>query len=114
MFIPFGKRKAENNISGHVLLLLDNAPAYPSADSLPQDEDIDVMFTPSNVTSILHPLDQNVIETFKRLYHKSFLLYLLALSKNEKGSKQLIKEFSLKESPYMIGDAWDSVKTETF
>ena len=50
-------------------------------------------------------MDQSVIETFKRLYRKSFLLYLLVLSENEEGSKQLIKEFNLKESAYMIADA---------
>ena len=42
------KREAENKISGPVLLLLDNSSAHPSADSLLQNEDIDVMFIPPN------------------------------------------------------------------
>ena len=52
-------------------------------------------------------MGQSVIETFKRLYRKSFLWYLL--SENEEGSKQLIKEFNLKESAYMIAGVWGYV-----
>ena len=34
------------------------------------------------------------------------------ISENEEGSKQLITEFNLKESAYMIADAWDRVKKQ--
>ena len=42
------KRKADNTISGPILLLLDynNCPTHLSADSLSQREDIHVMFIP--------------------------------------------------------------------
>ncbi|XP_057667237.1 tigger transposable element-derived protein 1-like [Diorhabda carinulata] len=62
-----GKRKK-------TLLPLDNDPTHSSCDILNEkDEFIKVMFLPPNVTSLLQPMDQGVIETFKRYYRKELL-----------------------------------------
>ena len=56
------------------LLLLDNAPCHPPADEL---NDVDPQFTvqylPPNVTSVVQPMDQGVIECMKKNYKKIFL-----------------------------------------
>lgn len=74
---------------------MNNAPAHISADSLSQYEYIDMMFILLNMTSTLQPINQSVIDAFKQLYHKSFLLNLLVLSENESGCEQLIKELNI-------------------
>ena len=71
-FIPSVKaHQLKNGKREKTLLLLDNAPTHPSCDILNEkDEFIKVMFLPPNVTSLLQPMDQGVIETFKRYYRK--------------------------------------------
>ena len=64
-FIPEVKRR-QNEIGkqGNVLLLLDNAPTHPSAELLERENGkFKVKFLPPNVTSLLQPMDQSVIET---------------------------------------------------
>lgn len=115
-FIPSVKaHQLKNGKREKTLLLLDNAPTHPSCDILNEkDEFVKVMFLPPNVTSLLQPMDQGVIETFKRYYRKELLRKLL-LEKEEDGEKSLIrnhKKIDLKDASYMIGAAWDSVKEQ--
>lgn len=116
VFIPSVKaHQLKNGTREKTLLLLDNAPTHTSCDILNEkDEFIKVMFLPPNVTSLLQPMDQGVIETFKRYYKKELLRKLL-LDKEEDGEESLIrnhKKIDLKEASYMIGTAWDSVKQQ--
>lgn len=52
-----------------VMLLLENAPSHPSATKLnaSYDETVQVMFLPPNVTDLIQPMDQGVIEKVKRV-----------------------------------------------
>ena len=59
----------EIGIECKILLLLDNAPAHPSADKLQsQDRTVTTMFLPANTTSLVQPMDQGIIESVKRRY----------------------------------------------
>uniref|UniRef100_A0A5S6QFT0 DDE-1 domain-containing protein n=1 Tax=Trichuris muris TaxID=70415 RepID=A0A5S6QFT0_TRIMR len=52
--------------TGKVLLLIDNAPAHPSAAYLNMvDEHVTMKFLPPNVTALIQPMDQGVIGTWK-------------------------------------------------
>jgi len=44
---------------------LDNAPSHPSEEEL-MKRDIKAIFLPPNVTSLIQPMDQGVIEWLKR------------------------------------------------
>ncbi|XP_067941901.1 tigger transposable element-derived protein 6-like [Watersipora subatra] len=50
-----------------VLLIIDNCPAHPTMNGLTS---IRLLFTPPNTTSVLQPMDQGIIRTFKSYYHE--------------------------------------------
>lgn len=95
---------------GKVLLLLDNAPSHPSAEALNSlDPNFQVMYLPPNVTSLIQPMDQGVIEKLKRLYRKQVLRRLLLEDGTEGSVVAFSKALNLKHCCYMIADAWDSL-----
>lgn len=69
IFIPSVKdhqRKSGRN--GKVLLLLDNAPSHPLAETLDREDGaFTVMYLPPNVRAVIQPMDQTVIAAFKRI-----------------------------------------------
>ncbi|XP_050065139.1 jerky protein homolog-like [Aphis gossypii] len=100
-------------ITGKVLLLLDNAPTHPSAEVLNLiDPDYQVMFFPPNVTSSIQPMDQGVIEKFKRMYRKQMLRRLLLNEGTEESVVAFSKLLNLKHCCYMAADAWDNLTEE--
>ncbi|XP_020717869.1 tigger transposable element-derived protein 1-like [Ceratitis capitata] len=48
------------------LLIIDNAPGDP----LIEHPDVNIIFLPPNTTSIIQPMDQGIIATFKMYYLK--------------------------------------------
>ena len=64
----------QNNLPLQCLLILDNAPAHPPGledEILEEFSFIKVLYLPPNTTSILQPMDQQVISNFKKLYTKN-------------------------------------------
>lgn len=111
-FIPSVKKfRKDNKLTGPVLLILDNAPTHPSEDILNKiDESFKVCFLPPNVTALLQPMDQGVIEKMKRIYRKLLLRMLLSVD-NEESLIDFCKKINLKDCSYMIAEAW-SLLTE--
>ena len=74
-FIPNVKKHREREgKTGKVLLILDNAPCHPPVEILNAvDHDFNVMYLPPNVTALLQPMDQGVIDKLKRIYRKQVL-----------------------------------------
>lgn len=67
-----------------------------------------VIFLPPNVTSIIQPMDQGIIEKSKRLYKKSCLRELL-LERDDEGITNFMKNQNLKDCCNLIAKAWERV-----
>uniref|UniRef100_A0A5S6QU60 Uncharacterized protein n=1 Tax=Trichuris muris TaxID=70415 RepID=A0A5S6QU60_TRIMR len=101
--------------TGKVLLLIDSAPAHPVIDLLNSfDELVTVKFFPPNVISLIPPMDQGVIRSFKGLYRKNLLRELLMNDDNTAESvTAFYKRISLRDCCYIAAASWESVKQTT-
>lgn len=71
---------------------------------------------PPNVTSISQPMDQGVIECFKRRYRRKLLSEILGQldSEGDTGLIQALKSINLKHVIYMAAEAFDDIPPSTF
>lgn len=111
-FVPkVEKFLTEKGLPKKAILLIDNAPTHPCE---LKSGDIVVRFLPPNVTSLIQPLDQGVIATFKRHYRGLFLRTILQDSDMQnKNMNEALKAVNMKHVIYWCAQAWDNVKAET-
>ena len=108
-----------------VLLLMDNAPAHPPAETMvSKDGRIKIKFLPANTTSLIQPMDQGVIESTKRRYRSLFLQQCLVVVEDgmdepgyvdTRGKKSLanFKLYNIKDAIYNWAEAWKQVPLNT-
>ncbi|XP_023214516.1 jerky protein homolog-like [Centruroides sculpturatus] len=115
VFIPeVKKHQLTTGNSGNVLLLIDSAQSHPSNISLERENGkFKVVFLPPNIASVLQPMDQGVIESFKRYYRKALLHMVLIGEEYEKTIRQVYTKINLKDAMYMAAEAWATVKDTT-
>ncbi|XP_046737740.1 jerky protein homolog-like [Diprion similis] len=112
-FIPLvAKFLKKNGLPRKAILLLDNAPSHPN-ESILRSEDIIVKFFPPNVTSIGQPMDQGVLETFKRHYRRLLLQEILEKSSAGSTLKDCLRAINIKSVIYWSAQAWDAVQRLT-
>ncbi|XP_017789770.1 PREDICTED: tigger transposable element-derived protein 1-like [Habropoda laboriosa] len=70
----------EENLDFKVLLILDGAPSYPRDLNHPN---VEITFLPSNTASLIQPLNQGVISTFKTYYMEELLQWVLVADHDE-------------------------------
>ena len=91
------------------MLLLDNCNAHPNALEL-QKGNVFVVFLPPNVTAVIQPMDQGVIQNMKCYYRRDFLRELV----NYEGTiKNFQKSYTIKDAVFNIACAWMTVKEKT-
>ncbi|XP_064418030.1 jerky protein homolog-like [Latimeria chalumnae] len=83
-FVPTVRRHlCSKRLPEKAVLLLDNCPAHPPAESLKtSDGNIKVFYLPKNTTSKIQPLDQGNIVNFKKAYRKELVKELVASDNN--------------------------------
>lgn len=103
-----------NDNHGNVLLLLDNAPCHPPATVLNIiHNSFTIKYLPPNVTSIIQPMDQGVIENFKRIYRKDFLRYIILEDDNQHSIRSIIKNLKVDTCCQLMIDAWNRIDSKT-
>jgi len=108
----------EENLPEKAVLLLDNAPGHPPG--LEEDLEaefnfIKIKFLPANTTSILQPMDQQVISNFKKLYTKHmFQRCFDASSFTSLTLREFWKDhYHILHALQVIAMAWDEVSVRT-
>lgn len=100
------------NIDFKVLLILDNAPGHPKDLNHPN---VEIVFLPPNTTSIIQPLDQGIISTFKAFYiRQTFQLILDKMDSNLNMTvTELWKNFSILNCITIVEKSLKELKQST-
>ena len=96
--------------------MLDNVPAYPPSlknDLVDEFNFIQVKYLPPNTTSIIQPMDQQVIASFKKLYTKALFRKCFQVTND---TQLTLKEFwknyfTILNCANLIDNAWSQVVT---
>ena len=91
-----------------ILMFLDNAPVHPPDIKL---ENIKLKFFPANTTSVIQPVGQGIIRTFKAYYRRYLVKHIVgnatvALTADDINATAL-------DAVYWIDSAWSAVTAAT-
>ncbi|XP_057654774.1 jerky protein homolog-like [Diorhabda carinulata] len=112
-FVPAMEKYLKlKNLPIHVVLLLNNAPSHPSEFEL-QHGDIKAMFLSPHVTPLVPPMDQGVIDSFKRIYRRKYVSALLEKTEGGCDLFEAIKSLNIKVAIYLAAQDWEEVKKIT-
>nr|XP_033813974.1 tigger transposable element-derived protein 1-like [Geotrypetes seraphini] len=115
-FVPeVRKYLANKGMEFKVMLALDNAPGHPDSHEF-HIEGVEIVYLPPNTTSIIQPLDQGVIRTFKAHYTRYSLeriVHAMDEGHNVENIMKNWKEFTIADAIKIIERAVKAVKPET-
>lgn len=110
-FVPEVSRFLQSqNLPRKAILVLDNAPSHPNPSDL-RDGDIRVLYLPPNVTSICQPMDQGVLESFKKRYRSKLLSNILL--NDEVDIVANLKKVDMLDVVRWVSMAWNEVEPLT-
>lgn len=99
-------------IGKKVLLFVDNAACHKVVDGTILDN-LKIVFLPANTTSLIQPLDQGIIRSFKCQYRKSIVAKQLMHLECGFSWEQFANKIDLLEALKLVKLAWDNVTAET-
>lgn len=114
-FVPKVKKHLKKrNLPEKAILILDNAGTHPVDFKCEEAPGIKLVFLPPNVTSLIQPMDQGVIECLKRRYRRKLLSEIL--EKMDSGMELIsaLKQINIKDVIYMIPKAHEEISSETY
>ena len=111
-FVPEVRRRLEDLDQEHkAILFIDNCSVHPCEETLVSDDGkIYAKFLPANVTSLIQPMDQGVLESMKRIYRKTILKKLLEVDDD---LIPHLKKINMLQVVEYISDAWNRVSVAT-
>ena len=97
-----------------ILLLIDNCSAHKHDVIKDKLQALKVVFLLPNTTSILQPLDQGVIRSFKAHYRRKMVEWILNAMESEPSAnaRAISKKISLLDSILTVDQAWRAVKSD--
>ena len=112
-FVPFVRAKlSDMGLEEKAILFLDNCLAHPEAEDLiSNDGKITARFFRPNVTTLIQPMDQGVLESMKRVYRKNLLRDRISKTSNE--MIPFLKEINMLDVIKRISIAWDQVASDS-
>lgn len=108
LFLP--NKKEKHGETEKVILLIDVVPSFKLLNKAEQNG-VKIMTFPPDVTSLIQPLNQGILESFKKQYKQSFFNEML-VQKNEKIVNKSDKRWTMKDCCFSIADAWNSFTVE--
>ncbi|UYV72204.1 hypothetical protein LAZ67_9002170 [Cordylochernes scorpioides] len=100
----------EMGLEFKILLILDNAPGHPNL----EHPNIKVVFFPPNTTSLIQPLDQGIISTFKKYYVKfAFQFIFDKLESDTITVTEVWKQFNILNCVDHVALAIAEIKSQT-
>lgn len=114
-FIPEVQRYCyDNNLTFNVLLLVDNVSSHP-ATLQHKYNNLQILFLPPNTSSILQPMDQTVLASFKAYYLRETFKSLIAAVDKEGGPtiREFWKKFNILDAVKIIAKSWLEVNEKT-
>ncbi|GFX52228.1 tigger transposable element-derived protein 1 [Trichonephila clavipes] len=100
----------EKSLDFKVLLIVDNAASHPQL----EHPNVQLVFLPPNTTSLIQPLDQGIIATFKKYYIKTTYKFILNKLENESLTvKDVWKQFSIFDCLFHVASASVQIRPRT-
>lgn len=96
------------------VLVLDNCSAHPDEKELVSDDgEIFAHFLPPNVTSLIQPMDQSVLQSIKKRYKKKLLRRLIIEDDLGESIVSFLKRVNMKVVVNLVAEAWGEISNET-
>ncbi|XP_066261297.1 jerky protein homolog-like [Euwallacea similis] len=109
-FVPEVRKKMQQlNLDSKAILVVDNASGHPE-DICSDDKKIILFFLPPNVTPLVQPMDQNVIQAIKLHYRKALLKRIVTCENTDIAAE--LKKINLNDVMFELSKAWENVKPE--
>ena len=94
----------------NVILFVDNATSHCKDVSL---SNVKLVFLPPNTTALLQPLDQGIINVFKKNYRKNLLFRVISGMDSNSSANELVKSISVVDACRWIWQSVKEIKPET-
>lgn len=114
-FVPIVRREFKKlGIQPKAVLILDNCSAHPDEEELvSSDGKIIAKYLPPNVTSLIQPMDQGVLELIKRRYRRKILEELVLRDDEGISIPDYLKSINMLTVTTLISACWDEISAKT-
>ena len=111
IFVPYVQNELRKmNLEPKAILILDNCSAHPSVELLVSPDGlVTSTYLPPNVTSLVQPMDQGVLESLKRGYRKSLLRDHLLSEDGLLDIDLYLKKVNMKVVLEKVAIAWEGI-----